>query len=54
MLGHQPYFAYFQPNSTRKPLEQSQNIKWNYDIGRSKLHPTNWTHLGILQMLART
>jgi len=46
------YFAYFQPNSTWKPLEQSQNLKRDCYIARPKWHPANWTHLGILEMLA--
>jgi len=38
----------------KKVLKQSQNIRWNYHIASSKLHPANWTHLGILQTLAKT
>jgi len=26
MLGHKVIFAYFQPNSIRRPMKQSQNI----------------------------
>jgi len=48
------YFAYFQPNSIRKPLKQTQNIRWNYYIDMSKLHLASWTHLGTLHMLAKT
>jgi len=48
MLGHKVIFTYFQPNSKRRPLVQSQNNGWNYYIARSKLHPANWTHLGTL------
>jgi len=52
------FCVYFQPNSTRKPLKQSQNIGWNYYIARSKLHPANWTHLSYklvtMRMLAKT
>jgi len=39
------YFAYFQPNSIQKPLKQSKNIRWNYYVARSKLHPANWTSM---------
>jgi len=52
--GIKSYFVYFQPNSIYKPLQKSQNIRWNYYIARSKLHPTNWTNLDTLQMLAKT
>jgi len=38
----------FNPIQQGEPLEQSQTIKWNYHIARSKLHPANWTHLDIL------
>ena len=54
MLGHKVIFAYFQPNSIRRPMKQSQNIMWNYYIARPKLYPANWTHLGTLQMLVKT
>jgi len=30
-----PYFAYFQPNSVTKPLKQSHNIRWYYDVAAS-------------------
>jgi len=54
MLDHKVIFAYVQPNSIRIPLNQSQNIsETTTSIGR-KLHPANWTHLGTLQMLAKT
>jgi len=48
------YFAYFQTNSIRQPLKQSQNMRWNYHIARSKLHSAQWTHLGMLRMLTTT
>jgi len=44
--------VYFQLET--KGLKQSENIRWNYYIARSKLHPVNWTHLGTVQMLAKT
>jgi len=47
-------FAYFQPNSIRKPLKQSQMIRWNQYIARPQLHPANRTHLRTLRMLAKT
>jgi len=38
----------------RKPLKQSQNIRWNYYIARSELHPANWIHFDTLWILAMT
>ena len=40
----------FQPNLIRKPLKQSQNIRWNYYIARSELNPANWIHLTPLNI----